>query len=392
MEMRIGLDLRSLQSRQQFQGGGAYVTGLVQQLTKIDGPIDWHLFFQPGATPHEFVNLAETKTQVSIASRLSGGGRFSAIPDQLITPITLFKHRIDVFHLMTINTLTWRVPCKRVVTVYDMLPLVYPRIFMKTGVKYHLFYTFLKNASTIIAISEFTKQEIVRLLDIPPDIIKVIYPGVNEHFTRSHSQGGEEGIKNKHGLAKHYLMYVGDLSSSMDNYRKNVNIIIDALKYVVEHYDNSLQLVLVGKTGEYSDTLKQQAVRLGIEDRVIFTGYVKSSELRSLYNGAFAVVYPSRYEGFGLPVLEAMACGVPVITTNVTSIPEVAGEAALMVSPDDTAALVQQICRLLSDGCLSKQLSKKGIEQASHFSWARAADETIAVYQSLYHPATNKQD
>lgn len=382
--MRIGLDIRSLQSRQKFQGGGFYTTNLLEALTKIEGDYEWHYFQQSGSKPQISYHAAATNITIDVLPRMPGGERFSTIPDQLLMPYAIWKKRIDVFHVMTINTLTWRVPCKRVVTVYDVLPLVYPEIFMKTGIKHRLFYQFLKSADKIIAISEYTKKEITRLIGISPEKIQVIYPGLHRRFTKCQEPQRTIEIQKKFSINRPYLLYVGDLSSSMDNFRKNTNILLDVLKLLLAKYGNTIQLVLAGRTGEYSNALKQQAKTEGLEPNVIFTGFVEDDDLPVLYSGAKACIYPSRYEGFGLPVLESMACGTPLVTTNATSIPEVAGDAALLVNPDDTTALFTQTIRILEDTTLANRMARRGIEQASRFSWESAAKQTMDLYESLH--------
>ena len=184
-----------------------------------------------------------------------------------------------------------------------------------------------------------------------------------------------------------YLLYLGVLEP-----RKNVPHLLDAYARIAARFPD-VPLVIAGKKGWFYEAIFEKVKALKLEAQVRFPGYVPDADLPRLYGGARAFVYPSRYEGFGLPVLEAMQCGVPTITSNVSSMPEVAGEAALLVSPDDCGGLADAMTRLLTDDALAQDLSRRGLAQARQFTWERCARETRAVYQAcLAGPAQQTKE
>ena len=173
-----------------------------------------------------------------------------------------------------------------------------------------------------------------------------------------------------------YILFLGTLEP-----RKNVDGLIRAYERLVRQLDITEKLVIVGKRGRFYEEIFDLVRQLKLGNRVIFTGYVSDTVKVDLYNGAVCFAYPSHYEGFGLPVLEALACGVPVITSNVSSLPEIIGDAGLLVDPTDDMQLADAIGRVLCDPVLRADLSAKGQQRASHFSWARCAQETLCVWE-----------
>jgi len=178
-------------------------------------------------------------------------------------------------------------------------------------------------------------------------------------------------------IERPYILYVGSLEK-----RKNLPRLLEAYAYLRETLPG-WKLVIVGGRKWKSDPIYKAVQRLGLEPHVIFTGFVAEEDLPALYNGADLFVFPSLYEGFGLPVLEAMACGTPVVTSNTSSLPEVAGEAALLVAPTDVKAIAAAMQRVLSEPDLAAELRRRGLERASQFSWERTARETLAVYERV---------
>ena len=229
----------------------------------------------------------------------------------------------------------------------------------------------IKRASHIIAVSENTGRDLVNYLKIPGSKISVIYNGVDHNIFKPY---------NVRLLDKLYILYVGS-----ERRRKNLGGLFEAFAVLKQEFPE-LKLVKVGGSGRSnkfrSDTMKKLS-SLGITDDVIFVGYISELELAYYYSSAALLAYPSLYEGFGLPPLEAMACGCPVVTANTSSLPEVMGEAGIMVNPCDTNSLVQAMRRVLTDDKLRDNMVRKGLEQSKKFSWEKTAELTQQVYNKV---------
>ena len=246
-----------------------------------------------------------------------------------------------------------------------------------------IFHYFKKKASLIIAVSENTKIDVMKYLNVPEKKIRVIYHGVEKEFQKI-----EDGEYLKHrlrgiGIDYPYIFYLGTLEP-----RKNVERLIEAFIQLKKRNQINEKLVISGIKGWGHQSIFDKVASSGIEKEIIFTGFVPNEFLPFLYNGASAFVYPSLYEGFGLPVLEAMACGVPVVTSNVSSLPEVAGDAAILLNPYSVDELADGIWRILSDEDLRNSCITKGIERAKSFTWERCAMETLKAFNEVYDGST----
>ena len=271
----------------------------------------------------------------------------------------------DILHAPTPVTPFWGKPkCKLVITVHDLTPLIFPQ--------YHnwrrriFFGLFLKHtisiSDAIIVDSQSTKKDVATFFSTPENKLNVVHLASN--MKAKHAQ-----LPSKYGIEGDYLLYVGTVEP-----RKNLLRLIEAFNQL----DQKLKLVIVGVSG-----WDNKAVYKTKNPNIIFTGYVPEEDLPVFYCNAKLFVYPSLYEGFGFPILEAMNCGCPVITSNVSSMPEVAGDAALLVDPCNVGEIKSAVQRLLSDAKLRKRLIDKGIRQASRFSWEKTANETIKVYEKV---------
>jgi glycosyltransferase involved in cell wall biosynthesis len=239
----------------------------------------------------------------------------------------------------------------------------------------------MKDADKIITISDFTKNELINYTGISSDKIKTIYLGPDEEFRPLSSKEIEDSRK-EYKLPESFILYVGSEQS-----RKNFQLIIKAFYKLKKKYGlEELKLVKAGSS-QIPDVLRNKIFdlikELNLENDVIFTDYVTDDTLIKMYNAAELFVFPSLYEGFGLPPLEAMACGCPVITSNTSSLPEVVGEAGLMIDPHDVDSLTESMYKILSDNGLKKELSKKSLERAKMFSWQKTADQTLEVYKEV---------
>jgi glycosyltransferase involved in cell wall biosynthesis len=270
---------------------------------------------------------------------------------------------------------------KKVVTIHDLTCMIVPkthpfsrRTFLPPAVRRSV-----RDADAIIAVSESTKRDIVDIFDVPADKITVTYNGVDHStFTTDVLHDEIEKVKDKYSIRKKYIFYLGTIEP-----RKNVDILLQAFQEVRRRTDREFQLVLSGKIGWKVGNLMKAIRALAESGDLIYTGYISEDEAACLYNGAEVFVYPSRYEGFGIPAVEAMACGCPVIASDSSSLPEVVGDAGILVEPNNVGALSEAILKVLHDGELRRVLKEKGVQRAAQFTWARMAKATRDLYVSL---------
>ena len=292
---------------------------------------------------------------------------------------------VEVFH--SSDVLLWRQPgAVNICTLHDLTPLLFPELHTAENQELHKkkFRFAQERADVIIAVSEATKRDIVTHLGIAPERVQVVYNGVSSEFHPIEDHAYLEEVLRAQGLTPQgYLLYVGTIEP-----RKNLVRLVEAYARLCTLIPGPLpQLALVGPTGWCFKDVFATVKALGLEEAVKIVGQVPVEILPALYNGALLFVYPSLYEGFGLPPLEAMACGTPVVTSNVSSLPEVVGGAGVMVPPTDTLALAEALAALILDAERREALRQAGLTQASRFSWERAARQTLEVYHTALHPA-----
>lgn len=282
---------------------------------------------------------------------------------------------VDVIH-NPYQVPTWFSPGHPyVITIHDLTPILFPDEHPRGVPAFFrlLLPRTLRDAGMIIADSGSTKSDLMHTLHIPEEKIRVVYPGVDSRFRPA----DDCGIREKLRLEGPFILTVGTIEP-----RKNLVGLLNAYR---ELRDGGIRhrLVVAGGLGWRYDRIFPTVRSLGLEDSVTFTGYVDSADLPALYSAADVFAYPSLYEGFGFPPLEAMACGCPVVTSDVSSLPEVAGDAAILVNPRDSSAIAAGIRELLGDESLRADMSRKGREQALRFSWERCVRETAAVYREV---------
>lgn len=287
-------------------------------------------------------------------------------------PVAKAVRDADVIHA-PILILPPRKKTPLVVTVFDLTFLMFPqhhhrstRVLIGSGLR-----RAVRDADLFLAISENTKRDLVRLCGVAPARVRVTPLAADPLFRPVH----DPGVLALHGIDRPYVLYVGTLEP-----RKNVAVLLHAFAALE---DKETLLVLAGAKGWMYDEMFALISRLGLEDRVRVLGFVANEDLPALYSQAQVFVYPSLFEGFGLPVLEAMQCGAPVITTNVSSLPEVAGDAAILISPDDASGLAAGLTRLLSEPALRAEMQGKSLERAARFSWRQTAEMTAEAYHDV---------
>lgn len=362
--MRIGIDISKALGRP--DGIGRYTRGLVAALMAEDREGDYRLYplFEAAAAPDRF---REVFPEAPAGFRLAH--QRAPAPGE-----------VDLFHATTLS-----VPREHlgplVVTVYDLTFLTHPRCHTLDNRTHCLagLARALCCGARIIAISRHTRRELVERLAVPGDRVTVVYPAADARFAPT----PDPAVPARLGLPGPYLLSLGTLEP-----RKNFPAVVEAFARLPGEVRGEHLLAVAGAQGWLAPDLEARAREAGVADRVRFLGPVDDGDLPALYSGAAAFVYPSLAEGFGLPPLEAMACGAPVVASSLTSLPEVVGEAGLLVDPREPEALAGALAGLLGDPGRRSALSKAGQERAATFSWRRAARETLAVYrQAAGEPA-----
>jgi glycosyltransferase involved in cell wall biosynthesis len=272
-------------------------------------------------------------------------------------------------------------PVPAIVTVHDLGYLRYPETHRPFD-RWYLNWTTRRHcrvAQHILADSLATKRDLLDFYGADPDRISVVYLGRDETLSPVADPATIVKAKSRYNIKGDYLLYLGTLHP-----RKNLVRVIDAFHTAVKSLQNeALSLVLAGRRGWMYDKIFERVQRLGLEKQVIFPGYVDEETKPALLSGALAYVFPSLYEGFGLPVLEAMACGVPVLTSNCSSLPEVAGQAALLVNPNSTAEITDGLIQLIANVHLRHQLIEQGYRQVEKFSWRSAATQVLEIVEKI---------
>ena len=374
--MKIGIDARlALYNR---RGLGRYVYNLIHNLAKIDSTNEYVLYLDrpdnEGCFPEAY-NFARRVIR----------SRNYLLWEQLLFPIRVWTDKLDLIHF-TSNTASWVCSTRDVVTVHDLMFLdsaipPSPFLYQRFGRLYRTMTIPFRarRADRIIACSDFTKGDIVKLLDLPEERIDVILEAVDPQYKLLDDPNLSEKVKEKYGIGKEFILCLGGRDP-----RKNTSGMIRAYKKMKDEYSYKHHLVITGLENWSKSPYFRLVEDLDLGDWVRPTGFVPDEDLVLLYNAATLFIYPSLSEGFGFPALEAMACGTPVITCNVGALPEVAGDAAILVDPKDIDGLVEAMHDVLSQDSLRLKLIEKGLEHVKHFSWENVAKKTLSVYNRVY--------
>ncbi len=368
--MRIGIDGRYIQDH--FPGIGRYTYNLVWSLAEV-APKDSFLVLHNPKMPnsrHDLTALASYPNVELIRVELST----FCLGEQWRLPPVVRRLGLDLFH-SPYYIKPYLLPCPSVVTIYDLIPRLYPqyiplwaRIVFEMAIR-----VATATARLLISVSQSAKEDLVRLLGLPPSKVWVTPLGVDERFNPVNEKA-IFNLRQKHDLPKGYILYLG-----INKPHKNLVRLVEAFAKV----KTGRKLVLAGKEDPRYREVHEVVKRLSLQHRVVFLGQVPEDDLPALYSGAALFVFPSLYEGFGLPLLEAMACGVPVVCSSTSSLPEIVGRAAVMVAPLDISQLARALERVLGDGELRAYMREEGLKQAARFSWERTAKETLAAYHQV---------
>jgi len=367
MTPRVGIDVHAIGQRQ--TGNETYLANLVAQFAAMSRPWSCVLYHTLPASTLESHGLRGELHRVRPHTPLV------RIP--ISFPYVLARDRIDLAHFQYVSPPIS--PCPTVVTVHDISYEFFPEYFNPLTRKrmQWLIPRSARRAAHVLTVSEFSRRTIVERYGIPEDRITATPLGTSPVFRRLESNDAQRATA-RFGLTRPFILAVGNLQP-----RKNLERLLHAYARLRDESCADMELVLAGQMSWQGNRVQQEAQRLGLLDSVRLTGYVSLEELVGLYNRAHVFAYPSTFEGFGLPVLEAMACETPVLTSNTSSLPEVAGDAALQVDPFDVEAIAHGLKRLVEDSSLRARLTVLGRHQVRRFDWCRTAKATADVYERV---------
>ena len=389
--MQIGVDASCWGNKRGF---GRFTRELLEALISVD-PANEYLFFIDSETKDiddmpAGVRIISAKTSHSQVQAASADGRRS-LKDIWAMTRAVSKHRVDVFFFPAVYSYFPILNRTRILlTLHDVIADHHPELIFPNSQSKFLWKVkqnvAIKQAHLIATVSEYSKNEICEYFGLPATRMRIISEAARPVFKVLPQTNGFVSTLNKHGLVQgdRFLLYVGGISP-----HKNLGTLIDAFKQMVDSGPGRyLKLVLVG---DYKDDpffsaypgLKEQVNKLAIEDKVIFTGFIPDEELAYLYNAATLLVFPSLEEGFGLPAIEAMACGTPVAASNTGSLPEVLGSVGRFFDPTKPDEMAAVITRVLDDDGMRLQMKTEGIERSQSFRWKRAAEDTLAIFKEM---------
>lgn len=380
--VRIALDARRLYGKR--RGVGQYIFRLVQHLPELTDEFAFLLFADqrlpievvPQGCQQVLVGKPFSTESQSISGLWSKG--YSIFWMNSLVPKTLRKENVSLFH-----GTNFAIPILKdgpfVVTIHDM---IYARLLNGYENIYRNYHRLLlpraaMNAAKVITVSENGRRDIIELLKVPPEKVVTIHNGVDEEFRVVDDADYLNEVRQTLKLPRRYVLYVGAIER-----RKNLGVLVQAAAEILKEgiVDG---LVLAGEEGYGANLTWEKIAETKIREKVLHIGYVPQEMMCGLYNLAEVFVMVSPYEGFGIPVLEAMACGTPVITSNCSSLPEVAGDAALLVSPSEPEELTVALRRLLTDKNLRAELRAKGLKRVKQFSWRKSAEKHLEVYREV---------
>ncbi|MGA2922537.1 MAG: glycosyltransferase family 1 protein [Candidatus Sulfotelmatobacter sp.] len=380
--VKIAIDIR----RMTEFGVGTYIRNVVRTLGRLDRETTYILIGSPdkvkeiGPLPANFHGVALAEPERS----LMGYQEFRAVVKRL---------DCDLVHIPNLFSIPRGLPCPYVMTVHDILEHL-SRAREQTGAWRSLYFQLTKRvlsgAARIFAVSNFTKLEIEKLFNIPPGRIEVVYNAIDERLLHGHTRPSDRQLLvERYQVTYPFLLYAGRISP-----HKNVVRMIEAfsaLKTELErdHLFPDLKLIIIGDDVSGNPDLRRTVIRSGVQNDVRFLGFVPIEVLRTFYDTAKIFVFPSLYEGFGLPPLEAMAHGTPVVTSNVSSLPEVVGNAAVLVHPENVFEIMRALHRVLLDQPLRDKMRERGCRQAAKFSWEKSVRRIMDVYGEVLSPEGN---
>lgn len=374
--MKVAIDIRRISDF----GVGTYIRNVVRTLGRLDHVNPYVLLGTPGRI-HDMGTLPPNFSYIEC-------------PDNDYSPNSYFefhhalkKQGVNVLHVPHLFWIPQGIPCPYVVTVHDLLDYLYRSNSASAAKRFAHFYCtkrVLNRAARIFAVSKFSKADTVRLFGVPEQKIEVVYNAIDDRFRQGHATAAEKlTIAERYQVNYPFVLYAGRISP-----HKNVVRIIEAfslLKRELEKDDQypDLKLIIIGDEVSRHPDLRRAVIKGRVQQDVRFLGFVPIDILRIFYDAAKVFIFPSLYEGFGLPPLEAMSHGTPVITSNTSSLPEVVGNAAVLVNPENIFEIQRALQRVLLDQQLRQKLKARGEEQIRKFSWESSVGRMLQVFQEV---------
>jgi glycosyltransferase involved in cell wall biosynthesis len=371
--MKIAINVNLLNHHHKH-GLFVYADNLLRNLAKIDFENEYFLLFtslrkksyqMPGPKQKNFIKKVLPVPDRNFPIK-------EVLLNRMLIPSYLKKLKCKIYHSLAGFSLPLGNGVRKIFTIHDLRSLRISDNSIPQDIK--ALHKTLREADSIITVSNTTKKDILEFFDVSSDKIKVIYLGVDERFKPIKNGEDLEFIKKKYGLNKKYFFSLGQVP------RKNIKRLIKTFNIFKYKEDFLLVIGGVGNDGVWVKEYRELVDRMNLEDKVKFIGYIPDEDLPLLYNASKCFVFPSLYEGFGIPILEAMRCKIPVITSNVSALPEIGGEAALYVNPYDERDIAKTMEKIVEDEELRFSLIQKGLKRAKEFSWEKMARETLKIY------------
>jgi glycosyltransferase involved in cell wall biosynthesis len=374
--VKVAIDIR----RMTEFGVGTYTRNVVRALGRLDHSNEYFLI----GSPQKVSEIGPLPPNFQTVPLLDGD---STAKGYFECRAILKRLGCDLAHIPHIFSIPRTLPCRYVVTVHDVVEHLYRarrRSNLRRSLHFQLTRRVLKGAARILAVSKYTKSEIEKLFGIPGTRIEVVYNAIDERFLRGHASDTDRQVLAERYLVTYpFLLYAGRISP-----HKNLVRIIEAFSALKAELEKEgrfpdLKLIIIGDELSKHPDLRRTVIRGGVQNDVRFMGFVPIEMLRVFYDAAKIFVFPSLYEGFGLPPLEAMAHGTPVVTSNTSSLPEVVGNAAVLVNPENVFEIMRALLRVLCDQTVRERFKQRGYEQAKKFSWDASARQILAVYEEV---------
>lgn len=376
--MKVGIDSRGI-NLYSGSGIGTYTKNLVYEMINNSKDTNFDLIW----TGKEDSNFIKSNTKLFFASGKHGG-----FYEKCYIPNLMQKERVDLYHIPQNGIgfpFNWDL--NTIVTIHDLIPYTMPETVGKGYLERFLkdMPNIISSTKGILTVSEYSKKDILKFFPSFPEEDIIVTPlAANSNFKPIPKDICENYIKSNFNISDPYILYIGGFSK-----RKNVEGLIRAFSNIYKNFSYPCKLLLCGSLRDEGNNLKELVYSLGLSEEILFTGYINDIDLPILYSAAEVFVYPSFYEGFGLPPLEAMSCNTPVITSNLTSIPEVTKDSALLIDPNNTSQLEEALLKVIEDKDFAKILGKKGYIESQNFSWQNTAQKTLEAYKYFFNKLSN---